>query len=443
MNLSLKKSPQVQQVRYQYQVPDIAFYLAAQNLDWNVTLESGRERDRTEVNNNRTYHLDENQVNSLKLSKSFVTGTDATIEATTENIKSRSVLYVGSQTLQSNSYLLTLEQNLWRNSFGSGLRDQIKSARKAADINVMERSEAIEATVLRGGQLFWNAATLERRYRESEAVLKRYETLVRSVERKNRNKYAAPGEYAQVQAQYYARQQQARLNKINFEQALSDLKLFLPDITSADLKWKAEDPKYFSIIKATKPDLAQTRKHRLAELRKEQSELNADSVESLNRANFSLVGKVGATGIDSSATAAEKQWLEGRRPSLYMGIKWSHTFGSGSRDAQVRSAKAQAMAQDIATQNEKQRLATQADLLAQEIISREENLKSQDSQLQALRQAVAELTRNYNQGRIDINVLIDLINQAETAEASNVEARAGLELKFLEWQFLFDRIAID
>ena len=355
VNLSLKKSPQVQQVRYQYQVPDLNYYLAVQDLDWNVTVESGAERDRTEERNNQTYNLDENQVNSLALSKAFTTGTNATLAATTEKIKSRSVLYVGSQNIQSNSYLLTLEQNLWRNAFGSGLRAKVKAARKAADIIVMERSEALESTVLRGGQLFWNAATLDRKYRESEAVLKRYETLVKSVERKNRNKYAAPGEYAQVQAQYYARQQQARLNRINFEQALSDLKLFLPDINAADLKWKAEDPKYFSVIKTVKQDLAQTRSQRIADLRKEQSESNADSVESLNRANFSLVGQVGSTGIDSSTSVAEKEWLEGRRPSLYLGVKWSHTFGSGARDAQTRSAKAQALAQSLATQNEKQR----------------------------------------------------------------------------------------
>lgn len=442
VSLSLKKSPQVQQIRYQYQVTDLTYLLAVQSLDWDVTLESGSERDRTETTSNQAFHLDENQINSLSLSKSFITGTDVSLVASTEKIKSRS-LSAASSALQSNSYLLNVEQNFWRNAFGGGVRDQLNSARKDAEIQALEKKEAIEAALLKGGQLFWQAAISERRYKESEAVLKRYGTLVESVAKKNRVRYAAPGEYAQVRAQYFARQQQARINKVNYEQAVSDLKLFLPEMTEADLKWNLEEPQFKAKVLSEKLNLQQTRSQRLAEFRKEKSELIADSVESLNRSQFALVGKIGATGIDSSATIADKEWTEGRRPSLYVGVKWSQTFGSGARDAQVRSARALALAQNLATQTEIQRLVTRAELLNEEITSLEDNLKSQDSQLQALRQAVQELNRNYNQGRIEIIVLIDLINRAETAEASHVEARADLELKFLDWQFLFDKIAVD
>ena len=443
VTLSLKKSPQIQQVRYQYQVPDLSYLIAVQSLDWGVTLESGSLRDRTETSTKQTFHLDEKQINSLSLSKSFLTGTDVTLAASTEAIKSRSALFVGTQSLQSNSYLLTVEQNLWRNSFGSGIRDQLNAAKREAQIQTLLRKEALEDALLQGGQLFWQAATLETQYKESEAVLKRYEILVKSVDKKNRNRYAAPGEFAQVQAQYFARQQTARLNRVRYEQAVSDLKLFLPDLQEGDLKWNEADPKFQTVVLNDKLDVTQTRSQQLAELRKEKSNLNADSVSNLNRSQLALVGEVGATGIDAAKTAADREWQEGRRPSLYIGVKWSQTFGSGAREAQIRSAKSLALAQDLATQTEKDRLIAKAQLLSEEISSLEENLKSQDDQLQALRRAVQELNRNYNQGRIDINILIDLINQAETAEASHVEARANLELKFLEWQFLFDRIAVD
>ena len=443
VTLSLKKSPQIQQVRYQYQVPDLTYLLAVQSLDWGVTLESGSLRDRTETSSKQVFHLDEKQINSLSLSKSFITGTDVTLAATTEAIKSRSALFAGSQNLQANSYLLTLEQNLWRNAFGSGIRDQLNSAKRDADIQLLLRREALEDALLRGGQLFWQAATLETQYKESEAVLKRYELLVNSVDKKNRNRYAAPGEFAQVQAQYFARQQTARLNRVRYEQAISDLKLFLPDMNEADLKWSDADPKFQNIVTTEKVDVTQTRSQRLADLRKEKADLTADSVANLNRSKFALVSEVGATGVDVAKSEADREWQEGRRPSLYIGVKWSQTFGSGAREAQIKAAKATALAQDLATQTEKERLIAKAQLLTEEINSLEENLKSQDDQLQALRRAVQELNRNYNQGRIDINILIDLINQAETAEASHVEARANLELKFLEWQFLFDRIAVD
>jgi outer membrane protein TolC len=443
LTLSLKKSPQIQQVRYQYQVSDLSYFLALQSLDWGITFESGSLRDRTESSSKQIYHLDETQTNSLSLSKSFITGTDLTLLASTEAKKSHSASYVGIQPIQSNSYLLSLEQNLWRNSFGSGIRDQLNAARKDSEVQTLARSEAIENVLLSGGQLFWQAAVASRRYKESAAALKRYESLVKTIEKKNRNRYAAPGEYAQAQAQYYARQQQTRIYHVDYEQAVSDLKIFLPEITEDDVKWKEIDPQFQKIVAAEKSDISQTRSQRLANLQKEKLDFTAKSVDNLNRSKFALVGEVGATGVDSSTALANREWQEGRRPSLYVGVKWSQTFGSGSRTASVKNAKAQALAQEIATTTEKQRLKTRAELLKEEIGSLSDNLKSKESELKALRLAVQELTQNYNQGRIDINVLIELINRAETAESSEVEARANLELKFLEWQFLFDRIEVE
>ncbi len=446
VELSLKKSPQVQRVRYQYAVTNLNYLLSVQSLDWNATIESGALRDRTENSvriTTQTLSLEEKQINSISLSKSFLTGTDISLASTTEAIKTRSPAFADPQKFQSNSYLLTLEQNLWQNAFGFGIRNQLGAAKKESEIQELEKKESLEAVILEGAQLFWKVATLERRYKESEDILKRYEVLVKSVDKKNKNRYAAPGEFAQVKAQFFARQQQARLNEINYRKALLELKLYLPELVDSDLKWSLNSPHFRSHFETENRELLQTRSHRLTELRLEKSNLNSKSVESLNLSQLALVGQLGATGVDSSASQAEKEWLQGRRPSLYVGLKWSHTFGSGARQAQVKAARALALAQNLATDLEKKKLESQVQLLSEEIFSLEDNLKSQESQLQALRQAVQELSRNYNQGRIDINVLIDLINQAETAEVSHVEARANLELKFLEWKFLFDRIAVD
>jgi outer membrane protein TolC len=443
VDLSLKKSPQVQQVRYQYQVPDLNYLLALQGLDWNATVESGSSRDRRQSMTDQTFHLTEMQTNTATVTKSFITGTDMTLSATTQRVSTHSVVFLGTEKVQSNSYLLDIEQNLWRNAFGDSIRAQLNAAQKDAQITTMQRKEAIENAIMQGGQLFWNAATAERRLAESEAELKRYEELVNRIERKTRNRYNAPGELAQVQAQYFSRQQTVRLNQTAFEQAVSDLKIYLPELTADDLKWNLNDPRYQAVVNSEKPDINQTRAMQLTDLLKEKQDAIATSVESANRSQLALVGQVGATGIDQSVSEAEREWLEGRRPSLYLGIKWSQTFGSGAHDAIVRNAKAQAQAQAISSQNDKLKLTTQANLMVQDINSMEQNLVSQDAQLKALRQAVQELTRSYNEGRTDINVLIQNITLLEAAESSNIEARASLELKYLEWQFFYDRVAVD
>lgn len=443
---SLKKSPQVQQVRHQFAVPELEYLNALQQLEWNLLLDTGFRRDRSEVPSivqTNLFRLDETFATTLNLSKSFLTGTNVTFTAAKQDIRRRAPFITGTAQIFANSYLLSLEQNFWRNAFGEGLSDRVGAAEKQYAVQKMQRKESLEQSLLTGAQLFWTAATLEVQYKESEQVLRRLETLVKNVERKSRVRYAAPGEYAQVQAQYFAQVQQVRLNKVRYEQSLNDLKLFLPDWGEADLKWKKDDPQFKQEVKNQPLEVRDTRAFQLVELQKLQAEQNAQSVESLNKPQFAFVGELGASGVDGSDTLADREWLEGRRPSYFVGLRFSHTFGSGARDAQVRAAKAQALAQQVTTDLEKQRLNQRAQVLTQEIISLEENLRSQESQLTSLRQAVRELTTSFNQGRIDINVLIDLINQAQTSERIHVEARANLELRYLEWQFLFDRIVID
>ncbi len=441
--VSLQKSPQIQQIRYQYEVPDLNYYIALENLNWSLSAESGSLYDRRETISNQGSPLVNSYTSSLDLSKSFVTGTDVSLTASMEDLKTQSYFYNPARHFRSDSYLLSVEQNLWQNAFGSAVRAQIESARKDAEIQKLQKQEALESALLKGAQLFWNAAVMKKNWVEAQAELKRYENMKKQVERKNRLKYTTPGEYEQVKAQYFSQVQQTRLAEVSFKQAMIDLKSFLPEVTEADLTWKSQNPTYEKAVQANHMDIDKTRSFQLTELQKEKTNFNADSVESANRSQLALVGQVGATGIAGSAASADQEWVEGRKPSLYVGVKWSHTFGNGTHEALIRSAKAQALAQEISTQVQKEDLRKQANLLIENISSLQSNLSSQNDELQSLHEGVQALTRSYNEGRTDISVLINLINQMQSAESSSIQARGNLELKFLQWQFLFDQISVD
>lgn len=440
---ALEKSPEVIQTRLRYEVTDLPLRRANLELDWRATIESGFERDRRLTMNNRVFDLDERNRTTATVGKSFLTGTDLFLDFISEDLDSTSTSVVASRDGYYNSYLLTLEQNLWRNAFGRQHRASMNAAKAESEALRTERLESLESSLLRGANLFWQTAVLERQYKESEAALKRYEKLVTEIERKNRNRYAVPGELAQVRAQYHGRVRQTRENRINYEQALLDLAVFLPDSKSTELGWNEKFPQFGVKLKSASHEISRTRAYKLAELRQEQFNFQAVSAESKNKAQVALVGKVGATGADESSSVSRRQLMEGSRPSWYVGVKWSHTFGSGVQDAEIRQARAQARAQEIATASEKEKLLFLKKQLESAIDSLEQSIKAQNEELKAHRQAVQELTRTYNQGRTDISILIEVINRAEAAEVEQVQTRADLELAYLQWQFLFDKIDLN
>lgn len=440
---ALQKSPDVQQTRLLYEVTELPLNRANAQLDWNMTVEVGQERDRTLTLTNQTFDLEESLMKTATVKKSFLTGTDMSLSLISEDYKSTSNFLTTPRDDTFESYVLSIEQNLWRNAFGQQLRSQVNAAKAEAEGITLRRYEEIEASILKGANLFWSAAVEERRYKESEAALERYKGLVRNIEGKSRNRYAAPGELAQVRAQFYSRERLVRLNKINFEQAMINLKVYLPEMKRADLKWSEKFPDFEIAKQGPQFDVTKTRAFQMAELRQKQLDLQAEGIESQNKAQVALVGRVGATGVDETASRARRQVVEGDRPEWYVGLKWSHTFGSGVHEAETRQAAAQARAQEIATQSEKERLSLLKYQLEGAIASLQANLKTQSEQLEAQRQAVQQLTRTYNQGRTDISILIDTINRAEDAEVEQVQTRADLEVAYLQWQFLFDKIKLN
>lgn len=436
--LAKTESPEVQSVRLRYEVSDLQKKRLESTFDWVATVEIGKDRDRRLSLANRANDLEESDLFSTNVTKYFQTGTLVTAEVLSEKLESTTTFLAGPRDGQFNSYLFTIEQNLWRDSFGIGSRATLESAKAQGSVTQMEGFELVEEVLLKGSDLYWKATVAYRRLIESESALKRYKGLVKNIENKSKNKYAAPGEYSQVKAEYFNRQRLAHINKLEFDEALLELKIFLPSMSSDQWVLPEETPQYAAEVKATQKNLEQTRIFKISNLRNEIAKNAAISAKQENRSQVALVGEVGATGVDVSSSTAQEQLLDGSRPHWYMGIKWSHSFGSDVQSASSRQAAALAKSQEILTLSEIERIKKKKVQLELAILSLEDNLKIQSQLLDSRRDAVKELTRAYNQGRIDISVLIEAINRAELAEVEQVQVRADLELTYIEWQALLD-----
>lgn len=436
----MEKSPEIQALKLRYSVNDLPELVIESQFDWLLTLEAGQDRDRTVSLTNRTFDLEKSALYSASAEKYFSTGTKVDFEILSEKLESTAVSVTAPRDGVFNSYLFSVEQNLWRDAFGMGSRALLRSAKAQGEIYTMNGSELIEEAMLKGSQLYWKTAITYRKLIESQAALKRYEALVKNIERKARNKYAAPGEFSQVKAEFFNQQRQTQLNQIDFDRALLDLKVFFPEMTSDKWILPLDIPQFSQKIKSANYNIEDTRSFKISQLQKTQAANEAENIKQKGRSQVAFVGRVGATGVDAYTRGAQEQMIDGDRPSWYVGVKWSQTFGSGIQSAQTKQAQAQAQAQEILFATESLRLKKLKAQLESNVFTLENNLKVQQQLLSSRRDAVKELTQIYNQGRIDISILIEAINRAEAAEVEQVQVRADLELAYLQWQALLDKM---
>lgn len=434
------KSPEIQALKLRYSVKNLPEQIIESEFDWTLSLEAGQERDRTVSLTNRSFDLEESVIYTASAEKYFSTGTRFDVEILSQKLESTATFLAAPRDGVFNSYLFSIEQNLWRDSFGQGSRARLKAAAAEGEVYSLTGLELIEDALLKGSRLYWDAAVAFRKLNESQAALKRYEALVKNIEQKARNRYAAPGELSQVKASLFNQQRQTQLNQLAFDRALLDLKVFFPEMSSDKWVLPMDIPQYSQKIKSENINIENTRSYKISQLQKEQALNNAVHIRQQGRSQVALVGQIGATGVDSSAQLSQEQLINGDRPSLYVGIRWSQSFGSDIQTAQTKQAQAQAQAQEILFETESYRLKKLKEQFEAEIFTLEDNLKVQLQLLNSRRDAVKELTQIFNQGRIDISILIEAINRAEEAEVQQVQVRADLELAYLQWKSLHDKI---
>lgn len=443
MQQSLQSAPEIQALKKQYEVSDLSRREANAQLDWNLTVDVGKDRDRQVSLTNRNFDLEQSDLISSTLKKSFQTGTDVSLDLRSEKLKSTATFLAAPRDGSFHSYLFTLEQNFWRDAFGKSLRASLRAADTQSESYKMQGAEDLEQALIKGAELYWTAAIANRRKIESEAALKRYEGLVKNIENKARVRYAAPGELSQVRAEFFSRQKSAKLNHLEFEQAYLNLKIFLPVMSEEKWNLPQDVPNYSSQMKMPTTQLENSRAYKIAELKREQKRFETESLVSANQPKIALVGQVGATGVNSTFAESQQQMIEGTRPFWYVGVRFSHSFGSDVHTARIHQSKAQLFAQEIRTKSALESLRQSQVLLEKNVQILESNLKVQQQLLEARRAAVQELTRTFNQGRTDISILIDAINRAEDSEVEQVRVRADLELAFMQWQSLTDQLNLE
>lgn len=436
--LILKQGPAAQEVTYRYEQLRLPVFLANSILDWRVVVESGFQRTESESINLFNITGEEFRT-TARLQKSLLTGTELSLNASRVSQKTDTPINNRPPQLTEDIVGLEIQQALWGNSFGWGDRARVRQAEYDYEASVGLRVNELEEVVLDGLRQFWNTYVAQENFRSAVAARDRYERLVTAVRRKNNLGYANPGEFSQVQAEYELQVQTVKRTSTEYLRALDGL------VTSLGLPPGTEIE--FSVSKEI-PPLPSLPPREISDLRSVQSqELKVKAAQeaiSLARSNekpmVNLVARASAVGVDESASAAYAEMSSISQPTYYAGVRFSYNFGSGVLDEDIRAKRAALSLEEtrlrLTQAREKDR-----HLDAERRVSAAYGIAESAQKAQQFRErAVNELNRTYNQGRTDIRILIENLNQLFNAEVQTIRALGEYQIALNEWAAFRDEL---
>jgi outer membrane protein TolC len=307
------------------------------------------------------------------------------------------------------------------NAFGFADRLVVEIARANVAVSNQRRDEEVESVLLRTIQLFWEAAVVERQWKESQAAQEKYAQLVRDVRRRAGLYLTTPGEAPRLQAELESSQQRERSARALFQGAVDALRTALGIDSGEEIELQFPDllPDLPKISPKTSADL---RSVRVAEAEVVNLRRQRDRVNSSFRSRLDFIARAKSTGVDQSYPEARDEMTSVERPTYFVGLEFEAPLDSSLN----RGAKAEAEVAVLQAENnlliEKRLNQDQLVAADRDVLTQFENAKSAISTVQLRQKVLKEIELSYKQGRQSMVELIrahnDLLNaQIERARA--------------------------
>jgi outer membrane protein TolC len=445
--LVLKQGPSASQVNDTYLVERFGPATALLPYDWKAQLEYGYEDDKTEsIDRGLLSGSDiKSWITTVSLNKNFTTGTQLALtygqrsmNADYTNIQGDTTKAMVPKAAQG-EFGITIEQSLLKNAFGVGDRAVIRSAKKTFESAGIQRVDNLENVVLGALAQYWNSYVAEETFREALESRERSKKLVAQVRRKNSVGYANPGELAEVLADFEAQEQSVKTASTNYLAQLDTLltNLNLPAGTQIEFA-VSQDVPAVPKLPPVKPEELRTAQSANLQLDAAREALFA--AQNRRYPDVNLVGKYASTGYDETTDGAFSRLSGNAHPRYYIGAKLAYSFGSDYQSEDIIHKRALRDLKETAVQLEK---LNSLAALAQEERSVESTyaiLQSAFRQKDFRERAVKELTRTYTQGRTDIKVLIDAINNQFETKVKLARALGDYQIALNKWAAIRDEL---
>ncbi len=405
-----------------------------QDYRWNLGLDIYNEKDNTKstssfipLNTQRDYY-------SLFLDKKFITGTDFTVSYIRNNIKRNAFdTNISSNKAAQNSVLFSLSQNVFPTLFAAKDYLSYKSVQFAYDTvtlqNKLDQFEVQKNIV----DLYWKIKAIQVSVAENDFLMKNYDNLVKTIQRRKRNSTATAGELEQALAEYELRKQSLLADKQTLEKYLIDFKTELNIPLNQPLLIESKNS-FVQLPTDFNGKIENLTRYKIQKLKSTSADADYNANKYNNYPTLDVYGEYTQSGVDPDQSQSIEQLSEGDQNKYRIGVKLNYFFNNKAADAEQKYRLS-------LKQLESDRLVRSSDDLKNQITTLKDkldiaysNIKTTENIVKYRFEAVRQITINYNQGRTDINFLIDAFNKKIAAEVAAINAYGEYAKTLIEYK---------
>lgn len=446
--LILQQGPKSQEVDLRFSSLRLTPVQILSDYDWRLRLETGYEYDKSVAllaNRQFPQNLNERTTLTASLQKQFTTGTLLGVDVTRLSVETSPLTATTFPPIPHqvrDIAGISFEQSLYGNSFGRADRALITSADLTFKAQNLDRINELETVALEGVRQYWLAATAEIALKESQKSLQAYKKLTDDVRRKTRLGQTIPGDLPQVLAEYELRTQAVKSAEVEFLKARQDLITLLNLPTDSQIQFSPVQ-NIGALPAGVEKNIEETRSVQSQKLKAEAAQEALEASESAQTVNVKFIGRAFTSGVNENQDRAFDQLMSGTRPQYYAGLRVEYNFGSNIQEETILNRK---MTRDLEHTRLRRQISEthdQLDQASRNLKASYEIAQSAESQKKFLQQAYNELKRSYDQGRIDISILIGAINRYFEGEIAFSRALGNYSVAQAEWLASRDELVSD
>jgi outer membrane protein TolC len=336
---------------------------------------------------------------------------------------------------------LELEQPLLYNSLGKADRLNLENAESMQEYYDHTKLEDIENHVLQSMEFYWQSYIAKLSFEEALASHKRYEELLKTVKRKAKLGYTAPGELARTEAELEQQSQKLKLASQKYIYLDAKLKQHLKLSPNAEINYilKSEIPELPS---STKVELSSLRELKKAKLQGENANRMLSAAKVKARPELNLLAKIQSTGVETTGEASFEELAKFSKPTYYLGFRFRFHFGSGSYGAEEKAARNRKLLSDVNQKIVSEKLSLELEKQINLVNASYLVAKSAKEVLEFRNKAMREIKLAFTQGRIDIQELINAYNAQNLAATNKIQAVAEYHLNLNRMAALRDELVV-
>ena len=347
IGLAKEKNPLLKSYRYSLESADLKTKAAEIDLAPVLTFGYVSTNDNSRPSQLGTDR--EAEVYNLGIAKKFFTGTLVKLDAQTGEFHNTGVLIPGFDQYSTGSVGITIQQSLWKDSFGHGTRTKISRLEKLAQVEKLGTELQARLALYEVEANYWDYALAQQDYKLKKANLERAQKIDKWTANRVSNGIAdradlmnAKALMALREAQFIAAEEEVKTQEVKLRDNLQLADNEQTPQINGDLG--AARPYLINLIKMKNVEKIEAR---IATLEAEARSLVADETVDNLRPDLSVFGNYTTTSYDRDHNQAVSDMTKDDYPKNSVGVNFTWVFESGAKSATRDSARKDALASKL------------------------------------------------------------------------------------------------